>query len=277
LRPGQPEKDSAEEKGQATLLSGHVVIVGYGLNGENLARALSATRIPYCVIEFNRRLARRAIESGGSVVVGDATRPHILEHAGVARARALVVCIDDRQATRRIVAQARRLRTEMFILARTRYVAEVDALYRLGADRVIPEEFETSVEVFSHVLREFGVPDNVIGRQIDHVRAGGYAMLRGIAGYIPARAEWSKVLGEAATRTLLIEPGSPAIGRSIKEIDFRARTGATILAVVRDGQALANPSAEMQLAEQDVLVLVGSSESLKLAESELTGSRQHGA
>ncbi|HVP09712.1 MAG TPA: cation:proton antiporter, partial [Phycisphaerae bacterium] len=158
-----PRLDRAVSAGAGEhALSSHVIIVGYGINGQNLARVLRATGIPYLVIEMNRSNAHTARQDGGQVIVGDATRQTILSAAGLPNARALVACIADQWATRRIVAQTHSARPDLYILARTRYVSELDVLYRLGAGQVIPEEFETSIEIFAHVLKEFAVPDNVV-------------------------------------------------------------------------------------------------------------------
>lgn len=247
--------------------TGQVVIIGYGVNGQNLARTLKATRIPYCVIELSRRTAQRARADGAMVVLGDATRKVILEEAGVEMARAVVVVIADAEATRRIVASVRTLRPDVFLLARTRYVAELDALQRLGADLVIPEEFETSIEIFSHVLKELGIPDNVIEQQIALVRAGGYGMLRGRPADRGLTAEWARAMEAAVTQTHLLMEDSPACGRSLRELNVRARTGVTIAAITRRGQAIANPSPDLPLEAGDVLVLVGGHRQLMEARS----------
>lgn len=258
LRPGWIDRARVSAAaGEDPAPPHQVIIVGYGVNGENLARVLRATRIAYTVVEMNRATVAAARREGARVVVGDATRRFILERAGLATARALVVAVSEPQATRQIVAQAHAARPDLYILARTRYVSEVDALYRLGARLVIPEEFETSVEIFAQVLKEFGVPDNVIEQQVTIVRAGRYGMLRGRPTDASLRAEWLAILEAAVTQTFLLRAGSPACGRTIREIALRSRTGATIVAVTRRGAPIPNPSPDVRLESGDVLVLVG--------------------
>ncbi len=257
LRPAWRERARRAVSDAEDAPPHQVIIVGYGVNGENLARVLRATRIPYTVVEMNRATVAAARREGARVIVGDATRGFILERAGLATARALVVAVSEPQATRQIVAQAHAVRPDLYILARTRYVSEVDALYRLGARLVIPEEFETSVEIFAQVLKEFGVPDNVIEQQVTIVRAGRYGMLRGRPTDASLRAEWLSILEAAVTQTFLLRAGSPACGRTIREIALRSRTGATIVAVTRRGRPVPNPSPDFRLEAGDVLVLVG--------------------
>src|SRR5437867_805122 len=102
--------------------------------------------------------------------------PFLLE-AG--RARMLVAAISDPAATRRMVRVARALNPRIHIIARTRYVAEIPELTRLGADVVIPEEFETSVEIFARVLAHYNVARQDIERLVEQIRASHYQALRG--------------------------------------------------------------------------------------------------
>lgn len=244
---------------------GHVIVVGFGVNGANLARVLRATAIPHVIVEMNRARLAQAAASHERVVVGDAVRLPILQQAGLMSAQVLVVAIADAFATRRIVAQARDARRDLYIVARTRYVLEIDALRRLGADLVIPEEFETSIEIFAHVLRSLAIPDNVIAQQAAIVRAGQYAMLRANAGDAAPRSELMRALELTATQTFLLQAEHAAANRTIRELDCRKRTGVSIVAITRAGQPIPNPDPETKLHKGDVLVLVGAHRQLEQA------------
>ncbi|MCA9242876.1 MAG: cation:proton antiporter [Phycisphaerales bacterium] len=255
--------------GPARAEDGHpradVIVVGYGVNGRNLSQVLKATAIPCVVIEFGRTLAEAARRDGARVIVGDATRAEILEHAGLRGAKALVVAIADREAARRVVAQARQARSDLYVLARARFIADLNSLYAAGADDVIPEEFETSIEIFAHVLERFHVPRNVIDQQVTLVRAGRYRMLRGLRDDHATRMEWAQALEAAVTETHFLVSGSPAVGRTIREFDLRARTGVTIVAITRNGKPTANPPPDFRFEASDVLVLVGGHNALTKA------------
>jgi len=238
-------------------LRSHVLIVGYGLNGRNLARVLRATGIPYSVVEMNPSNAGDARNDGALTVIGDATRLSILQQAGLETARALVISVAELEPTRRIIAQVHAARPDLYIVTRTRYLSELDTLYQLGARQVIPEEFETSIEIFAHVLKEFGIPDNIIDQQIMLVRAGRYRMLRGLPTDPALRTEWLQILEAAVTQVFLLQADSPAEGKTIRELDLRARTGATIVALTRSGQPFPAPQPDFRLQAGDVLVLVG--------------------
>ncbi|HET9530908.1 MAG TPA: cation:proton antiporter [Blastocatellia bacterium] len=246
-------------------LSGHVVIVGYGLNGRNVSRVLARINIPYVVLELNADTVRDAVERDEPILYGDSTRQEVLHRAELERARVIVLAISDPIATRRTVALARRLNPDIHIIVRTRYMSELPDLYKLGADQVIPEEFETSIEIFSRVLREYGVARNVIQREVEGIRREGYQMLRQPAGPVIEVSDLAEALGTASTETMFIQSGSPAIGRTLGELDLRKQTGATVIAAIRAGHSEINPGPGFKFEPDDIIVLLGSPEEIEQA------------
>lgn len=259
-------------------ISEHVIIVGFGVNGENLVQVLKATQIPHCVIEMNQSLIHKARNMGAEVVVGDATRGIILEHAGLARARAIVVAVNTQEDTRRVISQARRIRPDIYIAVRTYYATELKALSELGANVVVPADFEASVKIFSHVLEEFDVPRNILASQIAAVRAGDYGVFRGLSSSsTESMQDLMKVLQLTATQTFYLPETSHACGKTIAALNLRRETGATIIAVVRDRVPDTNPGADFELRASDVLVLVGAHEQLRQARNLLDAASHLGA
>jgi K+:H+ antiporter len=251
----------------AVEMSNHVMIIGYGVNGRNVCRVLASTSIPFVVLELNGSAVHEGQRHGHPVHFGDATRREILSAHGIAGASMLVVGIADQAAARRIVRIARGMNPKLHILVRTRVVSEVDELRALGADDVIPEEFETSVTIFGRVLERYHVPRNVIRAQRRMIRDEAYGMLRAkgreerIAG-----TRVAEILEAALTETFLVTAGSPADGATLQELDLRRRSGgASVIAVVREGKPTTNPSPDMRLGANDNLVLVGSHAALESA------------
>jgi CPA2 family monovalent cation:H+ antiporter-2 len=238
-------------------LSGHVVVVGFGVNGRNLARVLREAGIPYVVIELNGETVRVAKAAGERVVYGDATRRDILEHCGVGRAATVVFAISDLEAVRAALRQARALNPRAHVIVRTRRVAEIDDLYRCGADEVIAEEFETSIEIFTRVLERFHVPANVLRAQTRALRGERYQMMRAPAAR-GLSARLLDLLAAGATDVYLLPSDSPAAGRTIRDLALREHTGASILAVVRGQTPHPNPAPDLVLSGGDSLVLMGS-------------------
>jgi CPA2 family monovalent cation:H+ antiporter-2 len=252
-------------------ISDHVIIAGYGLNGRNLAAALRSIHAPYLIVELNAQTVRRARVEGEPAFYGDATREEILHALAADRARLLVIAISDPAATRRMVRVARTLNPKLFIIARTRYVVELAELSRLGANVVIPEEFETSIEIFARVLAHYNVPREEIDRLIGEIRASQYEALR--PGAKP-RLTLSGTLGampQMHVERIALAPGSPVVGQSLAETGLRSRTGALVLAVRRGESDIATPDAAFRLAAGDVLVVVGQPQQLRGAYRLLTG------
>ena len=251
-------REAEEDTSRAKTARTHVVIIGYGLNGENLAHVLRQTGLSYTILELSPERVTTAQRRGEPVIYGDATRTDVLKAVGVASAHVVVVAISDPTATRRIVAIARQLNPDAPVIVRTRYVSEIDDLQRLGASEVVPEEFETSVQIFARVLRRLRVPRNVITVQVQLIREREYSLLRGVELPQQTLSQLDQILAATLTETFLLPDTSPAVGVSIRDLRLRRETGVTIIAIVRDGTPLTNPPPETVLQASDVVVLVGS-------------------
>ncbi|HEY5576847.1 MAG TPA: NAD-binding protein, partial [Deferrimonas sp.] len=268
--PG-PE-DPVEESPGAAQVENHVIVSGYGMNGKNLARVLRSTHVPYVVVDLNGAMVREGREAGEPIYYGDVNNPEILDRVGVGRARMLVLAISDPMATRRAVAVARRANPRLVILVRTRYVADVDDLIALGANAVIPEEFETSVEIFSRVLREYHVPDHVIYQQEELIRSGTYRILR---ERVPSRdvgllSEFETFLRQKVIEIFYVSPDSPWVGRPLGDLPAGNGAGIVLLAVLRGDRAIVQPSPEERIAAGDKLVFFGGHAPLATALEELS-------
>jgi len=156
----------------------HTIIAGYGVNGRNLAQVLRETEIPFVVVDVDGEAVRQEHKKGIPIVFGDITHPQVLRRLGIQDARALVLAISDPIATRRAVTVARQLSPAIHIIARTRYLREIEDLRGTGADQVVPEEFETSIEIFSLVLQHYRMPVRVIAEKAERIRREGYALFR---------------------------------------------------------------------------------------------------
>lgn len=235
----------------------HVIVVGFGVNGRNLARVLRAAHIPYRILELNGEVVRRALADQEPILYGDATRVEILEHAGIAEADVVVFAISDLEAVRRAIRLARRLNPKVRIIVRTRLVDEIEELHRQGADEVIAEEFETSIEIFTRVLEHYHIPRNIIRAETRALRGGGYEMMRSpSAAKLPE--SFLDLLAAGTTEVFRLEEGSQAIAQTLHDLDLRRRTGVTVVAVVRGERSHPNPHPDLQLETGDHLVLMGS-------------------
>jgi len=235
----------------------HLIIIGFGVNGRNVARAARVSGIPYAIIEMNPETVRSEQAQGEPIYYGDSTQEVVLQHANIKDARIVVAAINDPTATRRITEIIRRLNPEVHLIVRTRYLQEVKPLYELGADEVIPEEFETSVEIFIRVLAKYFIPRDEIERLVAQVRSDGYEMFRSLSKESSSFSDLKLHLPDVEISTLRVAERSPLVGKSLAEIELRKKYGVTVLAIRRDSQILSNPNVNMPFCANDVLFVLG--------------------
>ena len=272
LRRWYPDKSvmPLQQGSRHLKVKDHVIVMGYGLSGRNLVRVLEETEIPYVALDLDGETVRREAQNGVKIFYGDATNPNVLHHVKIDHARVLVVAISDPFAARRAVQIARGLNSDLHIIVRTRYLREMDDLHQLGADEVVPEEFETSIEIFALVLRTYQMPQSVIVEKAEQIRKEGYALLR--RGELPDLANYLRrgTLTDVEVDTCRIEADSPALGKTIGQVSIRPRTGASVIALTRRGETDSNPAEKVRLEEGDVLSLLGTRDQIRRAMGLLT-------
>lgn len=237
--------------------NGHILIVGFGVTGRNLAHSARRSDVPYAVVEVNAGIVKEARALGEPIHYGDASQPPILELVRADRARAIVVVIDDSGGARRVVELCRRFAPDAYILVRTRYLREVEPLMALGADEVIADELEVSIEVFSRVLARMLVPREDIKALIGDVRGDWRRMTRGLAKEATAVHDLRVAVPNLATHSLRLGPRSPLLGSTIATSRLREDYGVNVLAVTREGEAIGNPPGELAFQQGDVLFVIG--------------------
>jgi CPA2 family monovalent cation:H+ antiporter-2 len=242
----------------------HLIIVGFGVNGRNVARVARAAGIPYVVIEMNPDTVRSEQAKGEPIYYGDATQEAVLEHAHIRNAMVVMVAIADPAATRRITDTSRRLNPKAHMIVRTRYLQEMEPLYDLGATEVIPEEFETSVEIFARVLAKYLVPRDEIERLTAEVRSDGYQMFRSLSRESVSFSGLKLQLPDVQVCVVRVDKTSPLAGKSLAQIELRKKYQVAVLAIRRDSGILTSPPGEMPLAVNDVLFVLGPPEKIAL-------------
>ena len=239
-------------------LKEHVIIVGYGLGGRTLAQVLLETQIPFLVLDLDGEQVKRALTEDIKTHYGDCTQEEILRRAGLKEARMIVFSIPDYTATEKAVRLARKMNDRINIMVRTRLTAQVEELKLAGADEVIPEEFETSIEIFSRVLRDYRIPNNIIEQQVELIRLEGYSMFRGLSLNTASLKKFSTYLTATLTESYLVFEGNWACEKLLAEIDITALTGAVVIAVVRKNKPHPNPGSDFAILSGDILILFGS-------------------
>jgi CPA2 family monovalent cation:H+ antiporter-2 len=245
----------------------HLIIVGFGLNGRNVARSARAAGIPYVIIEMNPETVRAEKGKGEPICFGDATQEAVLADTRIEDARVLVVVISDPTATRAIIEIGRRLNPTLCIIARTRFVQEVKNLYELGANEVIPEEFETSVEIFTRVLLKYLMPRDEIEQFTAEVRADGYEMLRSVSKEPTSLSALKFNIPDIEISAIRVHPGSPVVGKTLGQIGLRKKYGVTLLAIRRPTDILSDIGAKTQVHADDILLILASPDKVPAVKS----------
>jgi CPA2 family monovalent cation:H+ antiporter-2 len=238
-----------------------VIVIGYGPAGQTLTRLLRAIDVPYVVLDANAQAVRHQHAGDPRVIFGDATRPTVLERLAVDRARLVVIAISDPLATRRIVSRTRLAAPDTPILARTRFVEEVDLLEAAGATVVVAEEFEGSIAVVAQALERFQIPSGAIGRFTEALRDEGYGAIRSPAA-LPMDPWLVELLDQVGTEWVRV-PQSFAHTVSLADLNVRAISGASILAVEHGGHSTTNPEAAHPVQAGDRLLVLGDAEDLQ--------------
>jgi CPA2 family monovalent cation:H+ antiporter-2 len=259
-RPEEPD-------GEHATLADHVVILGYGVGGQLLGRALRQLGVPYAILDMNGATVRHMRAAGESIFFGDATNGDALRGAGVERARAVVAVLSDPYASARTLTAIRDLNPTVPVIVRTRYRQEAETLAGLGATVAVAEELEASLEVLAQTFARLDVPGNLIEVLLESFRRESSG-IRTVRAPTQPLGTLPSAISKTPVSSHQLNAGEWAVGRTLAEVNLRAVTGANVIAVQQGGRHITSPSADFTLREGDVLYLMGD-------ESDIMLSRRH--
>ncbi|CAG0995164.1 Putative cation/proton antiporter YbaL [Anaerolineales bacterium] len=250
----------------------HVVIVGYGRVGRHIVSLLKEMKIHHLVVESDTERINELGASGIPVLFGDAANSEVLTHAGLERARALVVAGPDEDASALVVTTARDLAPELPIVARATTEEGIKRLAEFGAQDVIHPELEGGLEIVRHALMKLGFPFQEISRYTDAVRHDHYNLQIDTEEEHRMLRELINAANSIEIRWFRVPEGSPLIGQSLGQANLRTRTGASIVAILRGDQIMANPKSATVFQKGDRVGMIGDEEEIKTAESFINSS-----
>jgi CPA2 family monovalent cation:H+ antiporter-2 len=264
---GSAVADEESDSGEAGRhLTNHLLIVGFGVSGKHLAWAAKGAGIGYAILEMNPDTVQR-YKGQEPIFYGDASQPSVLEHLNIRAARDMAIVISDPAAVRAATVAARGLNPHLYIIARTRFLAEVGPLRNLGANEVIAEEFESSMEVFSRVLGNYLVPRQDIANFVAHIRAENYDMTRKLALQSAPLETLVNQLPDVGVQAVRLEAGSALAGKSLAQCALRREHGVAVVAIRKGDSMVASPGADALLETGDMVYLLGEERRLHLAEA----------
>jgi CPA2 family monovalent cation:H+ antiporter-2 len=257
----------------AEKLDEHVVVLGYGRIGHHIVNILGHLNTPRLVIEMDAARVTELERAGVPVFMGDAANSELLKHAGLDHARALVVTLPEEAAAEIVVSTVHQLRPDLPIIVRASTQAGVKRLAELGAHDVIHPELEGGLEIMRHTLLRLNFAPNEVQWYADAVRRDQYDASI-------STVEEHRVLDQMITAVrgmeivwLPVPDDSPIVGRTIAETNLRALTGASIVAVLREGQLVPNPKSATQLQVGDIVGLIGETTQVEQARDLIASSQ----
>ena len=246
----------------------HVIILGYGRNGQHIARLLDAESVRYVALDLDPERVREAALAGDTVVFADCSRREALVAAGILRAAAVVVTFADSASAVRVLAHIQQLNPAVPVIARARADADIARLAAAGASEIVPEALESGLMLASHTLVWVGVPLNRVVRRVRAVRDEQYGLLRGLFHGASDEAE-SVEEAQQRLHAVTLSGNASAVGKTLAEIGLE-KIGVQVKAVRRPGAGRRFSPGEIGILERgDVVVLLGVPDRLAAAETRL--------
>jgi monovalent cation:H+ antiporter-2, CPA2 family len=271
LRESGPPRTAFERESAATVEIGrrdHVILCGFGRVGQNVARVLESQGFEYIALDLDPARIAAARQAGDPVMFGDSADEEILVKAGLDTATAVVISFSSPATSVGILRSIRRLRPDVPVLVRTQDDTRIKELQEAGATDVVPETFEASLMLVSHVLMLLHVPVSRVVRTMGDIRSHRYSVLRNIIRRGDARPLDESHEFREEIKSVVVPPGAWAVGRTLRDVRSRG-VGVTFTGIRRQGILGREPAGETVLRDGDVVVLYGQPEELERAESVL--------
>ncbi len=256
----------ANASSKEDIINGEVLIVGYGINGINLSRIFKSLKISYKIIEINPTTVKAYKAKGEAIYFGDSTSIANLNSLGIKHAKMMVIAISDSEATAKTVEIGHKLNPDLYIIVRSEYISQIEPLYKMGANVVISQEFEASLEITSHVLKYFGIAEPLVRIKSDIIRKKRYGFFN------EANSNDSLKIADLAeinelNDTYFIHKNSTMVGSSISSI-FEEMTKAinvSVIGVIRNKSIITDFSMGFIIEPLDTLIIFGTQKELENA------------
>ncbi len=251
-------------------LAGHVVIIGYGRIGKHMVDVLKLLNVPLLVIELDIERIEALNNDQIATLYGDAANSEVITHAHLSSARALVVTVPDETSATIVVASARNLNPELPIIARAATEEGVHNLAELGADRIVHPELEGGLEIVHHTLLELGFPLRQVHEYAEAVRRDQYEIQINSTDEHRSLHDLLIATDSIEITWLTLSEDSPIAGQTLLEANIRSRSGASVVALIRENQLIANPKSSTRFEAGDRIGLIGEKEQIDTAQGWLS-------
>ena len=239
-------------------LRNHLVLIGKDSRALNLSMMAKHIKIPYISIVFDPAIARERQKKRETVIYGDAVNEPILLKAHVDQAKIVIISIGDMIPAMSITEKVRRINSHAIILVRTKHIHDIEELYKLGADQVIPEEFETTINLFERVLRKYLLPRKEINTAIEKIRMDNYGIFRD--KHTDIDFTFPRDMPNLDISAISIQSDSCLANKSISEVNFRKVYGVTVVAIKRQKRIIEHPDPDEVFRVDDIAYVLGKSD-----------------
>ncbi|HJJ45259.1 MAG TPA: cation:proton antiporter [Methanocorpusculum sp.] len=255
----------------------HEIIVGFGLAGRYVARALERMKIDYVVLETNAATVSAEHAKGVPIFFGDASREAVLGYAGIRNAASIVISIPQMDTVKTIISGARRMNPQINIITRSRFISETSDLYKIGADSVIVDERESAVQMFKRILASKQMPVQDIEQFSKEIRSELYdkyvdlpvtpqkSTSVGHTKLLDSLFVRAKQADDALSREMShvsqirVENGCSVCGKCLSDIHLRRDFGVSVIAIKHAGEkgTEVSPAGTTSLTAGDTVVVIG--------------------
>ena len=244
-------------------LNNHLVIIGKDATALKLSKMAKFNNLHHVSIVFDPLFAKEKMDDGDVVVYGDAVNEPILMKGHVDTADIVLVSIGSLIPSMAVIEKVRRINKTAYIIARVKHTEDVEQLYKLGADQVLPEKLEIAIDLFNRVLVKRLYPQKEVNRILTHIRSlnlGAFSEKDTVNQ--PSLFEKFRNMNITAIE---VEPNSKADGKSLIEIQLRSVSGVTLLAIKRGAEIIEHPDPKTRFLGKDMVYVLGNPEQVNFA------------
>ena len=244
-------------------LENHLVLIGKDSRALNLSLMVKFMNLPYVSIIFDPATVHKLQQKGETVIYGDAVNEPILKKGHVHTADIVVISVGEIITTMAILNKVRQMNPRAFIIVRARVVDDIEELYKLGANQVIPEEFETAIELFKRILKKILVPRKEIEVAVAKIRDENYGIFR--EEEEDFKLNVLKDLPNIEIVALTIDEQSFLVNKALFTLKFRKNYGVSLVALKRDNRIIDHPVKDIVFQTGDIAYILGTPEQIAKA------------
>lgn len=260
--------DLSFDAAKAEKQTGHTIIVGFGPTGQNVARVLEELKIPFTIIDINPHTVKDN-KKESNIIFGDASKTEILEKANIHTAKMMVITIPGTKAIDAINTRVHQIRPDLQVVVRTQFIQQLDDIKQTQHTEFVVGEFETSIEVLIRVLKNYGIESKYIHDFVGSTRKFVHDLSEKTYNFSDRKQRISHWEIFNNISPLQIKKELHETSKSLLELNIRKMTGASVIAVYREGFGTNHPHPDFEIEDGDILYLLGKQDQIEMAEEYL--------